>query len=152
MKTFKTYFMAVTGICMLVILVGCSKSTDQKLADAKANVKAAQEEVAEAVETVADAAQDEWTAFKLDAEAKIEANDKSVSAYKDRMKTSNGDMQAKYDKKIDDLEKANKKLKAKLADYKDDGKSNWAQFKTEFNHDMDELGSALKSFTVDNKK
>jgi hypothetical protein len=30
--------------------------------------------------------------------------------------------------------------------------SDWESFKREFNHDMDELGQALKDLTVDNKK
>ena len=30
--------------------------------------------------------------------------------------------------------------------------SNWESFKREFNHDMDEIGQALKDLTVDNKK
>jgi hypothetical protein len=38
----------------------------------------------------------------------------------------------------------------KLADYQDDGQSEWISFKNEFNHDMDELGKAFKDLTVQN--
>jgi hypothetical protein len=36
--------------------------------------------------------------------------------------------------------------------YKNDANSNWQSFKREFKHDTDELGQALKDFTVNNKK
>ena len=40
----------------------------------------------------------------------------------------------------------------KLDNYKVDASENWESFKREFNHDMSELGDALKDITVDNKK
>jgi hypothetical protein len=43
-------------------------------------------------------------------------------------------------------------LKMKLEDYQLNGKEGWEKFKAEFNHDMDELGSALKNLTEDNTK
>ena len=39
-----------------------------------------------------------------------------------------------------------------MEDYKADSKENWESFKTEFNHDMDELGNAFRDLTIDNKK
>jgi hypothetical protein len=69
-----------------------------------------------------------------------------------RMTTAGGKLHADYDKKIDALEQKNKELKVKLSEYKDSGKNAWEQFKSEFSHDMDALGAALKDFTVDNKK
>ncbi|MBA3707137.1 MAG: hypothetical protein H0W84_14905 [Bacteroidetes bacterium] len=62
-------------------------------------------------------------------------------------------MRTKYDKRINELEQKNKDLKKRMADYNEqDGKSNWQLFKTEFTHDMDELGNALKDLTVRNTK
>ncbi|MFN0047523.1 MAG: hypothetical protein ACKVOU_00200 [Cytophagales bacterium] len=43
-------------------------------------------------------------------------------------------------------------MKKKMDDYKEDGKENWEKFKTEFNHDMDEIGNAFKDLTVKNVK
>lgn len=43
-------------------------------------------------------------------------------------------------------------MKKKMDDYNMDGKENWEKFKTEFNHDMDELGQAFKDLTVNNVK
>jgi hypothetical protein len=58
---------------------------------------------------------------------------------------------ATYQKKISELEQKNAKLKSDLADYKDESPDKWTSFKIEFNHDMNELGKAIKDFTVNNK-
>jgi len=42
-------------------------------------------------------------------------------------------------------------MRARLVAY-EKSQSNWESFKREFNHDMDEIGQALKDLTVDNKK
>ncbi|MDY0151153.1 MAG: hypothetical protein RBS43_02630 [Candidatus Cloacimonas sp.] len=95
---------------------------------------------------------DEWQAFKAEKETQIAANDKIIADYKVKMTNSKGKLLAAYDKKIDVLEAKNKELKAKLDGYKDEGKDSWEKFKSEFNRDTDELGTALKNFTVNNKK
>ena len=142
----------VAGVVSLTLTVGCSRTPEQKVADAKADLKEVVHDLKDAVADGQDAAREEWTKFRDGYEAKIEANDKVVAEYKARMTTADGKLQEKFDKKIDDLERRNRVLKAKLNDYKSDGKSAWEQFKSEFSHDMDELGTALKDFTVDNKK
>ena len=43
-------------------------------------------------------------------------------------------------------------MKRKMDDYKEEGKEKWETFKTEFTHDMDELGTAFKNLTVKNVK
>jgi hypothetical protein len=68
------------------------------------------------------------------------------------MKKTGNAMDAKYEKNIATLEEKNNTLKTKMKAYKNDTNADWKSFKTEFNHDMDELGSALKDLTVDNKK
>ena len=39
-----------------------------------------------------------------------------------------------------------------MDDYKVEGKDKWEKFKTEFSHDMDELGKGFKDLTVKNIK
>ena len=43
-------------------------------------------------------------------------------------------------------------MKKRLEEYKDEGQEKWTSFKSEFNHDMDELGKAFKDLTVKNVK
>lgn len=56
----------------------------------------------------------------------------------------------KNEKKLAELEQKNKALKEKLAEYKEDGNEQRKSFKTEFNHDMKELGKAFSDLTVNN--
>ena len=55
---------------------------------------------------------------------------------------------ADYHNKIMELEQKNSDMKKKLDDYKTEGKQKWEIFKTEFSHDMDELGKAFNDFIV----
>ncbi len=54
--------------------------------------------------------------------------------------------------KIAELDSKNTDMKRKLDNFKANGKDNWETFKTEFSHDMDELGNAFRDLTVKNTK
>ena len=56
-------------------------------------------------------------------------------------------LKAKNEKKLEELEKRNNLLEKLLADYKDDEKTKWSEFKIEFNNDLDELGKAFQNLT-----
>jgi hypothetical protein len=147
----------VIGFASLALAMGCSQSATQKVADAKANEVAAKQDVKDAVanaQTVEQesAAREEWLTFKGKAEGAIAANDKIIADYKAKMTNADGKLRAQYDRSIDALETKNNEMKAKLDAYQDSGKSAWEKFKSEFGHDMDDLGTALKNFTVDSKK
>lgn len=55
-------------------------------------------------------------------------------------------VKANYDKKIAELEQKNSDIKKRMDDYKAKDKENWAAFKIEFSHDMDELGNSFSDF------
>ncbi len=55
-----------------------------------------------------------------------------------------------YKQRIERLEQKIADLKTRMNEY-EKNQTGWESFKREFNHDMDELGSALKDLTVDNK-
>jgi hypothetical protein len=46
------------------------------------------------------------------------------------------------------LAQKNNNLKKELTEYNNEGSDKWTTFKIEFNRDMDELGKALKDFTI----
>ena len=145
--------MSVFALVSMSMFLGCSQTSEQKLADAKANAADMKQDVKAAVADQTEAAkQVEWLSFKSNAELKIIANDKAIADYKVSMTGTNGKRRSNYDKKIDALELKNKELKIKLENYPESGKSTWEQFKNEFSRDMDELGSALKDFAVNNEK
>jgi hypothetical protein len=117
----------------------------EKVTDAKSNLAEAQKKAnAEAENAVA------WEAYKAEWEVIVHDNDQRIAELKAGMKKARKSIQVLYKEKITILEKRNAALKARIAAY-DKNQSNWESFKTEFDHDMNELGTALKDFRVDNK-
>jgi septal ring factor EnvC (AmiA/AmiB activator) len=124
-------------------------AADAKVQDAKQDLKEARQD-AVAAHTAATA--EEWQAFKTDVESKMKANETRIAELKAEMKKTGKKMDAAYSKSIDDLEQKNKAMKERLDTFGNNAQSDWASFKREFSHDMDDLGNALKNLTVDNKK
>lgn len=151
----RNYILSVmtVGFMSLALLMGCSQTSEQEIAGAKANVAEMKKDVKDAVANQHEATREvEWLKFKGEAELKIAANDKSIAAYKVSMTGTDGTRRANYNKKIDALEVKNKELRVKLENYPEFNKTDWEQFKNEFSRDMDELGASLKDFVVNNEK
>jgi len=116
--------------------------------DARQDLNAAQKEANEIGQELATA--EEWATFKSESEVKIKENEIRITEITVKMKKPGEIFDELYEKRIADLEQQNKDLRARLIAY-EKSQSNWESFKREFNHDMDELGQALKDLTVDNK-
>lgn len=151
------FTLAVTALMIGTILVSCQSSA-KKEETAKDNLQKAQEDLDEVQYDAAMAAQKkaaiakEWQTLKNNTQATINENEIRIAELKVKMKKTGKDIDSLYAKKIDQLEQKNKDIKAKIETYKNDKNSDWESFKREYNHDMDELGKALKDITVDNKK
>lgn len=152
MRTLKASALVVMGLMTLALIAGCSKSSNQQMKDAKADVSTARQSMKDAAVDVQAAAREEWLKFKNECETRIAANDKIVAEYKAKMADASDKRREQYDKRIDALEAKNKELRTKLYEYQDGGKTEWEKFHSEFSRDMDELGTAFKDFTVDNTK
>ena len=57
-----------------------------------------------------------------------------------------------YNKQIAELEKKNMEMKKRMDEYNGESQDQWDRFKSEFNRDMDQLGTALSNLTVRNNK
>jgi len=86
--------------------------------------------------------------YRRETTNKFAANDQSITEFKARIEHDKKAAKAAYNKKLADLERKNSEMKKKMDDYKAKGKDNWEKFKTEFNHEMDELDKAFKDLTV----
>ena len=128
------------------LFVGCEKSSDQKVADAKDKVAEVKQDLKEARTEY----RAEWATFKKESEAAIEANEKRIDAFKAKMEKGTPAMKTKYGKDVAALEQKNRDLKAKLEAYEDGGESNWEEFKTNFKHDMDAVGKTMTDLFKDN--
>jgi TolA-binding protein len=93
---------------------------------------------------------EEWQAFKTDAEAKIKNNEIRIEELTVQMNKPGQVFDDLYKNRIEELEKQNRELQYRIDAY-DKSHTDWEKFKREFNHDMDELGEALKNITVNNK-
>ena len=138
-----------------VFLTSCRSSAEKEAAaqasvmDAEQNLADVQKDTLEKAVKVAEA--DEWIAFKLEQENKIRDNDKRIAELKTKLKKPGKLLDPIYEKRIDNLREKNAEMKARITNY-ENSQTDWAKFKAEFNRDMDELGSSLKDFSVDNKK
>jgi peptidoglycan hydrolase CwlO-like protein len=95
----------------------------------------------------------EYKKFRKDADQKIKKNEQRIAELKEKKQEGTQEVADKYNKKVADLEKRNMELKQRMTDYKaDSGNEKWQSFKREFNHDMDELGKALKDVGTNNVK
>jgi chromosome segregation ATPase len=147
-KKINQLFLASAMILTGAIFNSCQSPT-QKQEAAQDNLKDAKQELNAADQKVATA--EEWSQFKSESELKIAANETRIAELKVRMNKPGEIFDKMYENKINSLEQQNKDLKARLEAY-EKSQSNWETFKREFNHDMDELGAALKDLAVDNKK
>jgi hypothetical protein len=135
-------------LTFIFAIVSCQPSSSKKLQDAKADVAEADKNLEQAeVDYLADMA-----TYRKEVDTKITANEQSIKDFKARIAESKEQAKEDYDEEIIKLEEKNTDMKRKLDEYKQKGKDQWDSFKKEFNHDMDELGNALRDLTVNNKK
>lgn len=145
----------VTTFLAGTILTGCQTSAE-KVDDANTNVAEAKQDLKEvkaevSAEEKKAAEEAAWKAYKVEAESKIDANDVLIADSKDKMKKSGKTMDKLYKQQVEALEQRNKDLRQRINAYDANSQSDWESFKREFDHDMDELGAALKDLTVNNK-
>jgi hypothetical protein len=149
------YTLAATAVITAFIFTSCD-SAAKKEETAKENVQDAKQELKEAqkdanAEAQKTATAEEWKAFRAETEARISHNEAMIAELRIRLKKPGKILDPLYAKQIEDLQKRNIELRARLDNY-EKKQSDWETFKREYNHDMDELGHSLKDFTVDNKK
>jgi Sec7-like guanine-nucleotide exchange factor len=123
-----------------------AEKAQENVTDAKEDLKDAKQEAVAAAVLAAE--NQEWEAFKVEIEAKINKNELAIEAHKSE---SGKKLDAAHAKLIADLEQKNKDLKVRMTNY-DRGQTDWESFKREFNHDLDGIGQSLKDLTVNNKK
>lgn len=146
MKT-KTYFIAITAIVAGTIFTSCT-SSEQKVEDAQEDVAKANENLVDAnAEYLADV-----ELYKKETANRIAANNKSIAEFNVRIEKEKKEVKADYKKRVAELEQKNSDMQKKMDEYKADGKDNWEKFKSEFNHDMEELGKAFNDLTTNNVK
>lgn len=138
--------LALTGILVGSMITSCNNSSEKKVENAAEEVDEAQKKLDEAEQHYAE----EWEKFRVESEKRIADNENDLTTYREREKTDK-EFSRKYRETIDKLEVKNSEMKEKMHTAKVNAKDNWDEFKREFNHDMDELGTAIRDLGRDNK-
>ncbi|HEX5169486.1 MAG TPA: hypothetical protein VFW11_09945 [Cyclobacteriaceae bacterium] len=144
-KTILTY--AMTGVIAMTAFSVVGQE-NKKAGEAREDLLEAQNDLREAkVDSAAD-----FQKFKAEAELKISENDATIATLKEKSWNENKDTEQKYEEKVVVLQQKNDLLKKKIKESDGTKTSKWSSFKREFNHDMDDLGRAIKDVGVDNTK
>jgi uncharacterized protein YeaO (DUF488 family) len=147
----KNIFLLPAIISLISIsVVSCNNSTEDKTTETVVKKDTVVIEENKDVVTVVVATPEEWNAFKADAEAKIEANEKRIVELKAKMNKPGKLLDKMRADRIAALEQRNRDLRLKITAYETE-KTDWQKFKEEFNHDMDELGKAIGDIFSDDK-
>ncbi len=147
LKKMKKKILTLTALVMVTGFTAFSQE-DKKAKEARKDVAEAKQDLKEArIDSAAD-----FQKFKKDAETIIAENKTKISDLKIKKIDGSKEDKQKYDKKIAALEKRNNELRKKIETCDSTKTSMWTSFKQEFNHDMNELGLAIKDIGVDNKK
>jgi dynactin complex subunit len=123
-----------------VMLIGCFENSEKSKQEIRDNIE-------------------ENEAYKLELDEyrfriaeQITTNENSIIAFRSRIASQKKEARADYEKKINDLNNKNTDLKMRLDAFNADNKESWELFKVEFGRDMDELGNALRDFTINSQK
>lgn len=138
--------MALILCTSAIVFAGCSTSAEK--------VENAQEAVTDANKDL-DKANAEYMAdiknYRELTALQIERNNLEIAKFKLRVEGEKKETRAEYYRDIAALEEKNNAYKKKLDMYQSDNKTNWEIFKSEFSHDMNELGTAINGLGTRSK-
>lgn len=129
------------------VSISYGQEAHKKSEEAREDLKASKQDVVDARQHLKDTKVDsvsEYKAFKKESALKIKANEDRIEELKATLPEIEEKDRIKYHKDLVKLEQKNADLKRELDEY--NGESNWAQFKTKFSNDMNELGNSLNDF------
>lgn len=122
------------------LLPGCGKNPDQKVDEAGQTVAATTQHLKSAREDY----RAEWLAFKRESEQVIVVNERMIDSLKNRIHSVGAQGKATLSSDLKVLERKNVALRKKLAEYNDQGQSNWETFKSDVKAELDMLGRSMK--------
>jgi hypothetical protein len=91
----------------------------------------------------------DYQKFKMASESKIKENQMTIASLKTKESNDTKEVKDRYNKRVVALEQRNSDLEMKINGSGKVKTSEWSTFKREFNHDMNELGVAIKDVGVD---
>lgn len=146
---------AVISFFMVTNSTTYGQEPDKKSVEARENLKDAKKDLIDAKQELKEAQLDsisDYQQFKKESEERISSYEKNIADLRVKIAKEKKENKADKEKLLAALDQKNIALKKELDKFNDKGKDKWKSFVKEFNHNMDELGKALKDLTTDNKK
>ncbi len=144
---------AISALMAGTVITGCDSSA-KKVEVAREEVKTSQDNAQIAQDNLNKAIQDstnEFLKFKSESDMKIDNYEKTISAIKVKLEAEKKYNTKLNKKNLSDLEMKRAELKKTLAEYKREGRSDWAEFKYKLNNDINALDKSIANFFVDEK-
>lgn len=145
----KTKIILISAFALAIIFNSCGNNNKND-AEKRDSLENKMDQVSDKAEAVGDTLQDDYDRYRAELNARIEQNEKDINEAWARESKKGTNARKDYKNRVEKLEKQNKEMKSRLEKQKRDEK--WQEFKREFNHDMDELGKAIKDLGVNNEK
>ncbi|WP_178985565.1 hypothetical protein [Winogradskyella helgolandensis] len=147
------------------VLTSCGETSKQDAKAVKQDAKELSKDLKQGAEDsskeIKNAVELDWKKFKATSETAIENTENEIKNLRDKIAEASNAEKEKLNEELDKLEQKNNELKEKVAqrakafnedmiDFNDTAKANEKKFEREFNHDMQELGNALKDLFKNN--
>ncbi|MFD1553372.1 hypothetical protein [Putridiphycobacter roseus] len=164
MKKQFIYIMTV-GLMAGTLLTSCGEASKNDLKDAKEDMSEVTGDLKRANKDakleVKNAVNAQWDTFKTQSDLAISSTEAEILVLREKIAKANDAQRKKLNAALDKLEKKNQELKAEIAernqkikeeaiDFDEAAKESEKEFEREFNHDMKELGTALKDLFKNN--
>jgi prefoldin subunit 5 len=140
-------------------VVGFANSTDlsnceileNELNEAKGRFKLAKKDVKDAKQKLNQALEEVMNKIENKKKEIKETQSNLVNDPESSPVFNTENIKSKYDEAMVALELRKNKIKKKIEEYNVEGTENWDSFKHKLNHDLEELGLALKGFVTKSK-
>lgn len=142
--------MLALAACGLTIVVAACNSSEQKVASARDNVAAANQDLNEASRNARVAWQEDWVNFKREINEDLTKNERRILDLRAEVALLDTQYQDKYNTRINDAERRNVELRDRVNNYQDQGDEKWAVFKTDVRQDFDDLEVSIRNIDVRN--
>lgn len=136
----------VFSVALVICLTSCSRKEEPVTPSPVVHNSEDQAVINEAKEDA------RYQEYKHEQERRIKENDDRIEELRAKIDKADERMREEYRQRISDLKDKNERLRTRMNEYKHESDAKWEEFKKEWNHDMDELGNALKDFSVKNTR
>lgn len=140
--------LAVSLFAAGAVFTSC-KSNTEKVEDAQENVVDAKENEMDAQQDLNEAKYEnasDYTQFKEATKVVIAENETRIAEFKVKLQAESAENKAKWQTKVDALEKRNDQLENDVDNFKEDTKENWNDFKNRIEKSKNDINADIEAY------